>query len=56
MTALDPSLYTSRNLLWDLEIWEKIESNVPVCICEAVFETENLFILKKNLKQFKYLD
>ena len=34
MTALDPSSYGSPNLLQDLEMWEKFESNVPVCICD----------------------
>ena len=32
MTALDSSTHESPNLLWDLEMWEKVESNVPVCV------------------------
>ena len=31
MTVLGLSSYGSPNLLKDLEMWEKFESNVPVC-------------------------
>ena len=32
ITALGPSSYGSSNLVQDLELWGKLQSNLPVCI------------------------
>ena len=31
MLTLDPRSYRSSNLVLDLKMWEKLESNLPVC-------------------------